>query len=461
MPLYAGVCETDITPPLGVWMVGYGGRPTGCVEVHDPLYARALVLDNGQQRVVFLVADLIALSHELLSQVRTGIAQRLAIAPEAIMLHCTHTHAGPYVGQYRCMGETDNAYLDILSRKLIGVAVQASRSFKPVQMTYGEASVQIGVNRRQTRPDGRVILGEDYAGPVAPIVQTLCVNGLDGVTQAMLFCHACHPTTMGGENLHLSAEWPGAAVSHLKRRFQQEGANVGVREDALPFCLQGCCGDINPKQRGSWEAIAANGRRVGDAAHTARWNAHGRLGEELDFEEVTLELPMLPPPSVEECDRQIAEWSATLEREQAANASAGRLSFVQGRLDWARDARAYAAQAEFEVTRSFAIQRLTLGGVHLLGFPAEMFVQYQLDFSKQSPAPVLSLAYTNGCWNYMPTAAEYARGGYEVDDAHRYYETLMYAPACESMVRDAVYALLGLEDPDRTPYPINPGKPRW
>jgi neutral ceramidase len=291
-------------------------------------------------------------------------------------------------------------------------------------------------------------------------VQTLCVNAADGRTFALLFCHACHPTTLGGENLYFSAEWPGAAVAHLKKRFREEEAETGIASNALPFCLQGCCGDINPNRRGTWEAVAYNGRTVADAAHTARWNAHGRLDETLEAEAITLELPMLPPPSVEECDRQIAEWEAALARDRAAGANAGRLLFDQGRIEWARDCRALAVQPNFDAKQPFAIQRLTLGGVHLLGFPAEMFVQYQLDFSRQSSAPVLSLSYTNGCWNYVPTAAEYTRGGYEVEDAFRYYGTLMYTPDCESLIRAAVYRLLHLEDPDRTPYPLLNGRAR-
>jgi hypothetical protein len=61
-----------------------------------------------------------------------------------------------------------------------------------------------------------VILGTDYGGPVAPLVQALCVNDINGQTIALLFCHACHPTTHGGENLLFSAEWPGAAVAAVE-----------------------------------------------------------------------------------------------------------------------------------------------------------------------------------------------------------------------------------------------------
>jgi neutral ceramidase len=459
MPLYAGVCETNITPPLGVWMSGYGGRPTPAVGVHDELFARALVFDNGERRVVLITADVIALDYATVERVRKGIAAQIHVSPDAIMLHCTHTHAGPNIGTFRCMGTPDASYTDILTRKLIGVAKQAASLLRPTTLTYGEGSVQIGVNRRQTRPDGKVILGTDFGGPVAPTVQVLCVNEPNGQTFALLFCHACHPTTLGGENLHFSAEWPGAAVAHLKERFRTEGAGSGIAPDALPFCLQGCCGDINPIRRGTWEAIAENGRIVAEAAHTARWNAHGRLDETLDAAETTLELPMLPPPSLEECESWITQWEVTLEKERTQGASEGRLNFLRGRLAWAKDAREYAGRGEpFDVKHSFAVQRLNIGGASFLGFPAEIFVQYQLDFVDRVNSPVFALSYTNGCWNYVPTAKEYARGGYEVEDAHKYYGTLMFAPECETIIRQAAYDLLSGGDSDTTPYPLMNGR---
>jgi hypothetical protein len=98
------------------------------------------------------------------------------------------------------------------------------------------------------------------------------------------------------------------------------------------------------------------------------------------------------------------------------------------------------------------LQRLTIGGAHLIGMPAEMLVQYGLDFERQSPSPAMALGYTNGVHNYVPTAADYALGGYEVEAAHVYYNTLMFTDACEKRIRSAVYELLGLERPDWTPY---------
>ncbi len=87
--------------------------------------------------------------------------------------------------------------------------------------------------------------------------------------------------------------------------------------------------------------------------------------------------------------------------------------------------------------------------------PGEMFVQYGLDFDRQAAGPVISLGCTNGMHDYVPAAADYPYGGYEVSEAHRYYGALPYSSGCEGDIRAAVYyRLLGIPDADNTPYEI-------
>ncbi|HEV2472702.1 MAG TPA: neutral/alkaline non-lysosomal ceramidase N-terminal domain-containing protein, partial [Chthonomonadales bacterium] len=135
MALYAGICEADITPPPGVWLSGYALRPHGAIGVHDPLYVRALVLENGARRVALLACDLISVDLDMLELVREGICAQQPISPDAVMVHCTHTHAGPFTKSFRCMGRRDEAYVDVLTRKLIGAARQAADCMQPAILT--------------------------------------------------------------------------------------------------------------------------------------------------------------------------------------------------------------------------------------------------------------------------------------------------------------------------------------
>src|SRR5262245_66086275 len=66
-PLRVAFGEADITPEIGqgkkpVWMAGFahGRAATG---VHDPLMARAVVLDDGQRKFALVSVDLVGLQY--------------------------------------------------------------------------------------------------------------------------------------------------------------------------------------------------------------------------------------------------------------------------------------------------------------------------------------------------------------------------------------------------------------
>jgi len=57
--LLAGAATADITPEPGGLMDGYGGRMQGSQGVHDPLFARAVVLEDGDTVCAIVVCDLL------------------------------------------------------------------------------------------------------------------------------------------------------------------------------------------------------------------------------------------------------------------------------------------------------------------------------------------------------------------------------------------------------------------
>jgi hypothetical protein len=62
--LKAGVAKVDITPPVGMWMAGFDERVFPSLAVHVPLWARAVVFDDGETRVGPVALDLIAIAAE-------------------------------------------------------------------------------------------------------------------------------------------------------------------------------------------------------------------------------------------------------------------------------------------------------------------------------------------------------------------------------------------------------------
>lgn len=222
----------------------------------------------------------------------------------------------------------------------------------------------------------------------------------------------------------------------------------------MPFFLQGCCGNINPHPRGTFEKAEQHGRTLGGAALDALEQDEPAFPVAgVGAKSRVVELPLLAPPPIGICESRIAEWERKLEVERTSG-DVGHILHAEGMLAFARYEREKALEGEPALRSQFEIQMLDVGGATVLGMPGEMFVQYQVDFERQSDGIVFPLGYTNGVHGYVPTAADYPFGGYEVEGAHRYYGTLMYAAESEALIRQAGYELLGVADPDRTPYTI-------
>ncbi len=421
-------------------MCGYAFRPSGCIAIHDDLWARAIVFGDGRNRVALVSMELLGLDFDLVDQVRQGVFAATRIPPAALMLHATHTHGGPNVRKFNTMGSRDESYVETLADKLVDLVKLASDQLEPISITYGRASAQIGINRRQVGSDGKSNIGLNPNGPVAPYVDVLSVRDCRGAPKALLFSHACHPTTLGGENLEITGDWPGFACDAIRRETR-----------FMPLFLQGCAGNINPHPRGTYDIARQHGETIALTAILAADSGEQIPSEEVGFRELAVDLPLIPPPRVEDCDRTVAHWESQVAVERQAG-NVGRILHAEGLRDFARYERSVAGHDKSKLRKAFNLQLLRIGAARILGMPGEMFVQYQLDFQRQARGPVFALGYTNGVHGYVPTAADYPFGGYEVDGAHRYYGTLMYAPESELLIRDATYDLLEVQNPDRTAY---------
>ena len=77
-----------------------------------------------------------------------------------------------------------------------------------------------------------------------------------------------------------------------------------------------------------------------------------------------------------------------------------------------------------------------------MGFEGELFARYQRDMEAVYPEVVVC-GFANGCIGYVPTADEYERGGYEIDEAYKVYPgTRGIGPKSEDIIRAAAEDIL-------------------
>ena len=93
----AGYGKSELTPPMGVELAGYGYYLGRCAQsVRDPLFARALLLEDGEMRALVICCDLLGVSREVCEGVFAH-EKVLGIPEEHVIIVSIHTHTGPTI----------------------------------------------------------------------------------------------------------------------------------------------------------------------------------------------------------------------------------------------------------------------------------------------------------------------------------------------------------------------------
>ncbi|MBI2190975.1 MAG: neutral/alkaline non-lysosomal ceramidase N-terminal domain-containing protein [Planctomycetes bacterium] len=419
----AGCARVDITPPIGVDMTGFAARPGPSRGVRDPLHARALVLEEGSERIGIVTMDLLSLDFGIVDWIRREVQRRTGMAGDHLLLSASHTHSGPATISLRGLGSLDSHYLDVLRRQVAGVVQMAAERLEPAELGFGNGQLRLGLNRRHPRKpqaprsDGVDVLRVDRAGTGHPL--------------AILFSCAVHPVILGPSNLQLSRDYPGAAVDAIERAFP----------GALGLFAQGCCGDINP------EVGIGNDFGVSDRAGNSLGAEAARVAASIQVQPSatlraasrTVLLPQFDPPPLAEARETLKQKESVDEKTRSESKNRGYLLFYAGLVEWARAVCELSQAGLTGFSQPIEIQCLRMGDGLISALSGEMLVRYDLRWRGLSPFPYnFILAYSNGCLGYVPPAEEYPFGGYEVDMAYQFYGTLMVRPESEELIFNAL-----------------------
>src|SRR5690606_25867180 len=89
----AGTSQVDVTPPLGTVINGeFTSRYAN--KIADPLYAKALVLQDEKTTLLMIMVDTCAMQRDFIDEVKTAITHSLGIPHGCQLIAATHTHSG-------------------------------------------------------------------------------------------------------------------------------------------------------------------------------------------------------------------------------------------------------------------------------------------------------------------------------------------------------------------------------
>ena len=415
-PVRAGVVMVEVTPPIGYRMSGYFYERLS-TGTHNLLHAKAIVLEQGDQRFAWVFCDMVGVPSSVTSKVRTEAAKATGIPHENIFIGATHSHTGPlYFGPLRDYfhktaidkaGSDSQEAVDYpaeFSKKLVDVITSAAKQTEPVELSAGFAE-QLGLsfNRRYKLRNGTVAtnpgkLNPNIVGPAGPIDPQVGLLQLrrNGKPVAGLTVFALHADTTGGTEF--SADYPFFLGERLKRDLGPE---------YLSIFAPGTCGDINHLDLSTARLQKSHqeSQRIGDTLGTTVAAALKKL-------------PAIDQPKLASASKTV---SVPLQRYTPAEIAAARekLSKVGTRtLPMVEQVAAVkvAGIGDYGTDKlPMDIQAFRLSdSVAIVALPGELFSELGLDIKKRSPFPTtIVVELSNDYPGYIPTRRGFAEGGYE------------------------------------------------
>jgi len=222
LQLQVGAAKVDLTPAADALPPNYLG-------INDPVYARAIVLDNGMTRAALVSLDAGGIPTDLWREVAARVERELDIPVTQLLLGATHTHSVPR--------QSSPDYAD----KVVRSVREAAERLQPARMAWGTGVSYININRTLVDPvTGRWREGPNYEGPSDKTVAVLAFDTLAGEPIAVYYNYAVH-AVISGQLDQVSGDIPGASSRYLEQALGNESValwSLGAAGDQNPIFFQ-------------------------------------------------------------------------------------------------------------------------------------------------------------------------------------------------------------------------------
>jgi hypothetical protein len=420
----AGAAATNITPPLGLPIVG-GWTPMPATNVHDELHARCLVLDDGRTRLAIVVSDNVGISRDVFDEAKRAVQEKTGLPRENMLMSSTHTHSATSArGRSGISGRPLDDYQRFVASRIADAVLLAIRNLEPARIGWGLGREGTQVfNRRWRMKPGTPLKnpfgGTDHvvmnpspgdpnllepAGPTDPEIHFLSVQSAAGRPIALLANYSLH--YVGGVPAgDISADYFGVFAERMEGFL---GAH-GQRPPFLGILSNGTSGNINninfqpgpnPRKWQPYEKMRMVANLVAAEVFKAYQEVEHRDWVPLGAAQAEIPLGVrVPTPA----DLQWAE--AVLKRPKDAPA---------GHLREETYARRTLEMKDYPREIPLVLQALRIGEGGIAAIPAEVFVEIGLEIRKRSPfARTFTISLANGAYGYLPTVEHHKLGGYE------------------------------------------------
>ncbi|MGN6436536.1 MAG: hypothetical protein ACTHMM_08370 [Agriterribacter sp.] len=419
---YAGAAQVDITPPLGTIINGefvafYAHT------IHDPLYAKALVLQNAGTTLAIVIVDICSMENDFIVEVKQDIKASTGIAPQNILIAATHTHfAGSIVDLLGA--PCDLPYRKSLRKKIASSVEAAYKRLTPAKAGFAAIDVPEhvvcrryymkpgykavnpvtgGLDIIKTNPAGGEAYIDRRASEIDPELSAIAIQSAEGEWISVLANYSMHYV---GDcaNGTVTADYFGVFAKHIANELK-------AGKDFVAMLSNGTSGEAN-----IWDFLQPDRYPTGehekkeligkDLAHklshamkNMQWQTNPSLAA--TFRYITLEVRKPSAAEVEAAKKIVA-------------ATDYRLIHPDAEAMVKIYAREQVFLNEYPDTIEFPVQALKIGNVTIGALGGEFFAETGLAFKKNNGAgKSFTITMANGYIGYIPPAHEIEKGGYE------------------------------------------------
>ena len=419
--LRIGAVRKEITPSLPANLSGYIRRFGKATQIHDPLLAHLLLIDNGINKILLISLDILFLSSDLSSRLRQAISEELNVATQNILIAAIHTHSSPGIHTFRDESIRDKTWEEEVFQILVKGVAEAGQRLKKASIGTGKGSSHIGRNRRKA------------GGPLDPNFPMICFFDEQDQPLAVVANYGCHPVVLDEKNLLITADY----VHYFRKSLSQQ-----LSSDILTVFFTGASGDVDPRERGSFSIAERLGMELAEEALKTISKMETKTDIDIEAKETAFKIPYGWMPDIQEAKKV---YESTHQKYEEAMRSGNRESrkIQKAFLLWAEELWEKALKNELPKSLEFLLQCLKLGEAVLLAFPYELFSSVSLSLRKKSAVKHLFMVgYANGYSGYLPDGRSIREGGYEVEEAFKYVGILPFDSNAEKLFLEKALSLI-------------------
>ncbi|WP_165865887.1 hypothetical protein [Lucifera butyrica] len=412
--LQAGAGETLIQiPPEFFPAQGFDG-------IHDPLYVKTLLLDNGVNKTAVVSIDMTSLGN--VNQLKSIIQKTAGIQPDNIFIYAAHNFSSPHVFP----GMTENAaenkktamFASALAKAVEAATQKAVTGMQPASIGYGTGISNVNINRDELTAGGWWH-GSNETGYSDKELSVMKIDSLSGKPLAIFMNYSVQSSIMDesvsnqGKKL-ISTDLAGAATKYVEDQYKEDGT--------VAFFGVGAAGDQAPIFMANRYMTDNKGVSIRTDIHDDGYILLGLIGERLGYDAIKVSRKIIDKQT--SVDLSVIHDSVVCKSQKMPMSKTADMKPV----------KQYTYQIDGEV--KVPIDIMKIGNIALVGIQPELASKIGADIKKGSPVKnTMVLTMVNGAAKYMADKDSYDKFTYEARNSK-------YAKGSAELVENKIISML-------------------